>query len=190
MHWWFVDEGRVHAESGDGIGNRELYRSLVEGAIPPCEENLSSSDSAVCIATRPSGESVTRDKARTVNFRKGSSSARLDDLLAVGCWRQGTTSRVSLVRTKRDTEHAASRDAIGPSLLVADGRGAFLRTVRDQRFRESDVVAVVRRDDSNEEIDGLGDELVSMARHYARLDSIPEGMRPPSGMALRTIIRR
>jgi hypothetical protein len=146
---------------GAGLPYRRFYEDLIEGAAAPLEPNLARSDSAICLASRVAGESVSRAAFSAIRFECQNSMANLAGLLTVHRWSPETVSRVTFFNSRTQQ---LDRDAGFTSLVVADGDTAFLRAVDAPEFRQSDIVGVVHRAVERDRLESIGTKLASLSQ--------------------------
>lgn len=188
MNWRFQDEPPLYLQSGAQVPYRELYTRLLPGASHVCPENLSRSDSAIWLMTRPTGEAVTRAVAANIRFASAGGEIGLDELLTIRQWASERISRVVLFNTRTGEPDRCTRR---PQLVVADGDIAFLRALNERDMQEADVIGVVPRNLPRDRLEALGHRLADLEQWYSRDDSLPGMIRnlPPS-VAAAVLTRR
>lgn len=66
--WRFEREAPAETVQGAGLPHGRFYEELIEGAAAPMQPNLTRSDSAICLAGRVAGESVSRSAFCAIRF--------------------------------------------------------------------------------------------------------------------------
>ena len=182
-------EGEAPAETvrGSGLPHRRFYEELIEGAPPPLEPNLATSDSAICFAGRLTGGSASRNVLSAIRFECHDHVADLAELLTVHSWSPDTVSRVTFFNSRT---RQLDRNAGITGLVVADGDSAFLRAIDASEFRQSDVIGVIHRTVERDRLESIGTKLADLSQWYApdgkTLDPIPA----PRGITVSVLQRR
>lgn len=188
MNWRFHDEPQLHLQHGAQVPYRELYNGLFPNAGAICPENLSRSDSAICLMTRPRGETATRTAAAGIRLSAGGLVAGLDELLTIRHWAGDRISRVVLFNTRKGEFDRHTRS---PQLVVADGDEAFLRALNQTEMQLADVIGVVPRTLERDRLEDLGHRLAHLEQWYRRDDPLSVGIGElPTGIAAALLTRR
>mgnify|MGYP001378374485 CR=1 FL=1 len=179
--WLFDGEPPVQARQGAPLAYYDLLQRLIPHSGAIRRANLSWSDSAICLAGRIAGKAATQTLGDAVQFSYGAERAALSELLGVQGWHEGETSRVQFFNAHTST---FDREAGRPELLVADGHGAFMRTIDHPSFSTSDVIAVLPRTVDFELSERLADKLSSLSQWFSR--QVDESVRCalPPGIAV------
>ncbi len=188
MHWRFHDEPQLHLQHGAQVPYHELYNRLLPNAAAICPENLSRSDSAICLATRLRGEAATRAAASGIRLSADRLEAGLDELLTIRHWAAERISRVVLFNTRK---REFDRHTRSPQLVVADGDEAFLRALNQTEMQPADVIGVVPRTLERDRLEDLGHRLTHLEQWYRRDDPLSAGIGElPTGIAAALLTRR
>ena len=183
--WYFDGEAPVQALQGAELPYAELYQALLEdGAV--IRSNLRQSDSAICLAGRVAGESVSKAVFEGVRFKQGSYSAELTKLLAVQDWSPGTISRVTFFNTRTQQ---LDRNTGLTRLVIADGDIAFLRLLERTEFKSSDVLGVIHRTVDRERLEALGFKIAGLQQWYSP-DLGMQGCIPPAPPGITILLLR
>jgi hypothetical protein len=178
---WHVDgEPPVQVSRGAPLMLSDTLQSLFHDADPALKENLARTDSAICLAGRVAGGSQTQESLSTIRFRSGDSVSSLGSLLTVHGWHDGRVSRVSFYNSRsREFDRAARL----PMVVSVEGAAASGRVLADQRFTESDVIAVIPRTSELEQLDTAAQQLTSLSQWYtpedvgrANIERAPKGV--------------
>ena len=129
--WRFEREAPAETVHGAGLPYGRFYEELIEGAAAPLQPNLARSDSAICLAGRVAGESVSRSAFSAIRFECQDRVADLAGLLTVHRWSPETVSRVTFFNSRT---RQLDRNTGFTSLVVADGDSAFLRAIDAPEF--------------------------------------------------------
>lgn len=185
--WYFDGEAPVRTVQGAGLPNIEIYEALVDhGAV--VRSNLSQSDSAICLAGRVAGESVSKAAFEAVRFQQNGHSANLTKLLTVQAWSLGTISRVTFFNTRT---HELDRNAGLTRLVVADGDTAFLRVLESTEFKAIDVMGVIHRTVERERLEAIGFKVAELQQWYTPDLGIQNCMPPaPPGITILVLRRK
>jgi hypothetical protein len=186
--WRLEREAPAETVHGAGLPYRRFYEELIEGAAAPLESNLARSDSAICLAGRVGGESVSRAALSAVRFECHDCAADLAELLTVHRWSPETVSRVTFFNSRT---RQLDRNTGFTSLVVADGDSAFLKAIDAPEFKQSDVVGVIHRAVERDRLESIGTKLANLSQWYAAgaemLDCISP---PPPGITVSVLQRR
>jgi hypothetical protein len=185
--WRLEREAPAETIEGAGIPLGHFYQALVDGADPLLELNLRRSDSAICLAGRVTGESVSRGSFSAVRFRCESQIADLATLLTVHGWLPDTVSRVAFFNSRTQQ---LDRNSGFTSLVVADGDSAFLRAIDAPEFRESDVVGVIHRAVERDRLELIGTKLTDMSQWYVSDQEMLDRTSAPAGITASVLQRR
>jgi hypothetical protein len=184
--WYFDGEAPVHAHQGAEPPYAELYEALEGGAV--IKSNLRQSDSAICLAGRVAGGSVSKAIFEGVRLKKDSFSADLSELLTVQDWSPGKISRISFFNTRTQQ---LDRNAGLTRLVIADGDAAFLRVLERTEFKSSDVVGVIQRAVDRERLEALGFKIAELQQWYSPEVGMQGSMPPPPpGIAILLLRRK
>jgi hypothetical protein len=186
--WQFEREAPTRAIEGAGLPYGTFYEQLIEGAPVPLASNLTQSDSAVCLAGRVAGGSVSKSVFAEIRFEINGQVADLTQLVTVHQWSPGTVSRVTFFNSRTGQ---LDRNTGSTELVVADGDSAFLRTLDAAEFKQSDIVGVIHRAIERDRLESLGTKLADLKQWYASdgdmLDRLPQ---TPAGITLSVLKRR
>jgi hypothetical protein len=186
--WQFEGEPPVRVRVGDRIPYESVYSELLDGAGPLHQDNLSRTDSGVCLAGRLLGEQGTQKVLAEITFEADGCRADLSQLLTVHSWTPQTISRASLFNA-RTGEH--DRTAVRPQLVVADGDVSFLKVVDREEFEKSDVIGVTHLMVERDRLEDLAEKLESLRRrHYESSDGAGGVSKPPPRGVAAVTIRR
>jgi hypothetical protein len=186
--WRLEKEAPAETVRGAGLPHRRFYEGLIEGAGAPLEPNLGRSDSAVCLAGRVAGESLSRAAFSAVRFECQNSIAALADLLTVHRWSPETVSRVTFFNSRT---RQLDRDTGFTSLVVADGDTAFLRALDAPQFKQSDVVGIVHRAVERDRLEAIGTKLADLSQWYVGdTETLDRFSAPPLGITVSVLQRR
>ena len=185
---WRLDrEAPAETVHGAELPHRRFYEALIEGAAPPLNANLTRSDSAICVAGRVAGESVSRGAFSAIRLECNDSIADLADLLTVHRWSPDTVSRVTLFNART---RQLDRNAGFTSLVVADGDSAFLRVVDAAEFKQSDVVGIIHRAVERDRLESVGTKLADLSQWYMPDTEMRDLVSPPAGITISVLQRR
>ncbi len=186
--WRLEKEAPAEIVHGAGLPFRAFYESLIEGVAVPLESNLARSDSAICLAGRVAGESVSRAAFSAVRFECQQSIANLADLLTVHRWSPETVSRLTFFNSRT---RQLDRNTGLTNLVVADGDAAFLRAVESPQFEQSDVVGVIHRAVERDRLEAVGTKLADLAQWYeTATETLGRISPPPTGITVSVLQRR
>jgi len=185
--WRLEHEAPVETVHGSGIPYRHFYEALIEGAPTLLELNLSRSDSAICLAGRVTGESVSRSAFSAVRLECQNSVADIAELLTVRSWSPDSVSRITFFNSRT---RQLDRRAGFTSLVVADGDSAFLRAIDAPEFKDSDVVGVVHRAVDRDRLELIGTKLADLSQWYTSDADILSRLPPPLGITVAVLQRR
>jgi len=161
-YWKFADEPPVELLNGQCLPYGPLYDAILGTPEPVIEDNLSHTDSDICLAGRIAGEASTHKAMEGLRFRKGDGSvASLADLLTIHAWQSATVSRVVLFNTRTRQTDRTSRT---PRLILADGDRSFLEVL--QHFKHGDLVGVISRTADRERLERVGTRLTDFMQWY------------------------
>lgn len=187
--WQLEREAPAETAQGAGLPHGRFYEELIEGAAPPMDANLRRSDSAICLAGRLAGESVSMGAFSAIRFEIQDEVADLAGLLTVHRWSPDTVSRVTFFNSRT---RQLDRNAGFTSLVVADGDSAFLRAIDAPEFKESDVVGIIHRAVERDRLELIGTKLADLSQWYVSdgemLDRVPLPL--PSGITVSVLQRR
>lgn len=183
---WHIDgEPPPQANLVDGELSSEPYQRLIK-EVQIVSENLRRTYSGLCLAGRAAGESASRAMCSAIRFQDGIAEFGLENMLTVHGWSEGMVSRVSFFNT-RTTE--LDRYSPLPSLVIADGDVAFLKTLGRPEFQQSDIVGVINRAVERESLEAVGNKLLGLRQWYEPdedlLNSLPSVTRGISVAILR-----
>jgi hypothetical protein len=185
--WRLEREAAAETVMGSGL-HQQFYDQLVEGAAPMLEINLSRSDSAICLAGRVSGESVSRSAFSAIRLECHDRVADVAELLTVHSWSPGTVSRVTFFNSRT---RKLDRNTGFTALVVADGDAAFLRALDAPEFRQSDVIGIVNRAIERDRLESIGTKLNDLSQWYAAdTEMLDQVATPPPGITLSVLQRR
>jgi hypothetical protein len=186
--WQLEHEAPAETVQGAGLPHGRLYEELIERAAPPIDENLMRSDSAICLAGRVTGESVSRSAFSIIRFECGTQVADLAALLTVHRWSPETVSRVTFFNSRT---RQLDRNTGFTSLVVADGDSAFLRALDAPEFRQSDVVGVIHRAVERDRLESIGTKFGDLSQWYAPDAEMLDRLSPsPPGITVSVLQRR
>lgn len=186
--WRLEREAPTEALQGAGLPYGPHYAGLIDGAAAPLPSNLVQSDSAICLAGRVAGESVSRNAFEAIRFECQGQVADLTQLLSVHRWSPDTVSRVSFFNSRTGQ---LDRDTGSTDLVVADGDSAFLKALDADAFRRSDVLGIMHRAVERDRLESIGTKLAGLSQWFAPDAEIAEGLPPmPAGITVLTLVRR
>lgn len=169
---WHVDgEPPLQLTRAVPMAEHPVLRALFDGSTPVLKENLSRTDSAVCLAGRAAGESQTQNLLSAVRFRSDSESTSLGSLLTIHGWHEGRVSRVSYFNSRT---RELDRSARLPLTVSADGATAFARVHADSRFADADLIAVVPRTSDPDQLESLAQQMASLTQWYTPQEFSPD----------------
>lgn len=186
--WRLEREGPTETVLGSALLHRRFYEGLIDGAAPPLDINLARSDSAICLAGRVAGESVSRGSFSAIRLECHDRVADLTELLTVHSWSPETVSRITFFNSRT---RQLDRDTGFTSLVVADGDAAFLRVLDAPGFKESDVIGVIHRGIERDRLESIGTKLADLSQWYvADAETLDRVSTPPPGITLSVLQRR
>jgi hypothetical protein len=185
--WQFDGEPPVEVLDGQRLPYGPLYATIPGALAPVVEDNLSHSDSDICLAGRTAGEASTRKAMDELRFRNEHGPvASLADLLTIHSWQGATVSRLVLFNTRTER---ADRSCRVPRLVLADGDLSFLGALR--HFDRSDLVGVVSRTADRERLEMVGAKLVDMLQWFEGDEALALRLPPlVPGIALSVLRER
>ena len=185
--WQFAGEPPVEVLDGQPLPYGPLYATIPGASAPVVEDNLSHSDSDICLAGRIAGAASTRNAMGELRFRKECGPvASLADLLTIHSWQGPTVSRIVLFNTRTKQ---ADRSCRTPRLVLADGDLSFLDAM--QRFAGSDLVGVISRTTDRERLEMVGARLTSIMQWFEGDEALALRLPPiVPGMALSVLRER
>jgi hypothetical protein len=184
VDWHFEGEPQMQVAAGAAIDHRHIYDALIPGEAVSFAENLSRSDSAVCLATEVLGESAAYDKYGGVFFGDESRHVSLADLLTVHTWTSTVTSRALLWNAR-----LGRMDRSGtPNVVVADGHACFQRIINRDEFQSSDIVCVFHRLIDRASLDDLSAKIGELRQWYEEMPTSSESL--PIGVSMLTLMRQ
>ena len=186
--WRLGREAPAETVQGAGLPHGRFYEELIEGAAATAKPNLTRSDSAICLAGRVTGESVSRSAFSAIRFECQDQVADLAELLTVHHWSPGTVSRVTFFNSRT---RQLDRNTGFTSLAVADGDSAFLRAIDAPEFKQSDVVGIIDRAVDRDKLESIGTKLAVLAQWYAPDTEMRDRISPPPpGITVSVLQRR
>lgn len=190
FNWQFEGESPVSVTQGAKLPYEYIYKNLVDGDQSIFPENLIQSDSYICLAGRVAGEIETRDILRKICFQtENNSEASLDKLLSIQKWSLGTT--ISRIKFYNSRNGKIDNSPTLPSIVIVDGDTAFLKVEADDRFRESDIIAVIHRIIERDRLEAIGEKLESLSQWYIADNSLIDNHSTvPPGISISILKRR
>jgi hypothetical protein len=185
--WRLEREAPSEAILGERLPYGTFYEELVDGAPAVLVSNLTRSDSAVCLAGRAAGESMSRSAFSSIRFECGSEVTDLSSLLTVHRWSPGTVSRLAFFNSRT---RQLDRNTGFISLVVADGDSAFLRAIDTAEFRQSDIIGVIDRAVDRDRLESIGTKLGDLSQWYAPDVAMLDRISPPPGITVSVLQRR
>ena len=186
--WRFDSEGPIHVTQGNGLKGVSFYEHLLAGVQAPIGSNLNRSDSAISLASRVAGESVSKAIFASIRFQCGETIADLASLLTIQRWSPGTISRVALFNTRTDR---IDRNSGTTRLIVADGDSAFLKVLESPGFQHSDIVCVFNRVLDRDRLESITVKIESLAQWYMPdRDLMQQLPQAPRGITTSMLRRR
>jgi hypothetical protein len=186
--WRFEREAPTVALQGIGLSYGPHYAGLIDGAAEPLPSNLAQSDSAICLAGRVAGESVSRNAFAAIRFDCDGQVADLTQLLTVHRWSPDTVSRITFFNSRTGQ---LDRDTGSTELLIADGDSAFLKALDADAFRRSDVLGIIDRAVDRDRLESVSTKLAGLSQWFAPEGQIPDGLpSTPAGITVLTLTRR
>lgn len=189
---WNATEWRIDGEGpvlqGVELPYRPFYEALHDGLAPIVVENLSRSDSYICLAGRAGGELASRAMLDAYRFRSNGKVADLVQLLSVHGGSGEAVSRVTFFNTRTGQ---FDRGPESPSLVVADGDRSFLKVAASDKFKNSDIVGVVSRAVERDRLESVGNQLAELAQWYGQdADRFEKLGYAPPGIGFSVLKRR
>jgi hypothetical protein len=183
---WFIDgQPRVSSVKGCGLAYERLYNGLVRGN-PVLSRNLRLSDSVICLAGLPVGESATRNAYDAVHLRVAAEAASLPELLSVHGWHPEGVSRLRYYnpRTK-----CLDREGPLPELIVADGIRAFLAIQTHEECAGASIIVVAPRTADHDQLEELRRCIGTLTQWYAPADASAV-LAPASGVSALLLVQK
>jgi hypothetical protein len=185
--WLFDGEAPLRVETGDALPWGLLYRGLPVGDTSIVDSNLTTTDSAICLASRLSGDSATKSVCDSLSFAAKGMEATLAQLLAVQGWGGKAISRISLFNSRTERPDRPTGNA---TIVVADGDGAFLTTVSRADFARSDVVGVISRTVDRDRLEALGSKIEELRQWFEVELTDSDAELPPFGIGVVSLSER
>ena len=187
FEWHFDGEGPVQMAHGAELPHHGFYKRLMTNA-EPLPSNLMHSDSAICLAGRVGGGSVSKDLFSTIRFQIHDYIADLSQLLTIHNWSPRTISRMTFFNSRTGN---LDRNTGLTRLVVADGDAALLRVIETPEFRSSDVIGVIQRAIERERLEAIGIKLSELAQWYVPDSKSQKHFLPaPTGITASFLERR
>jgi hypothetical protein len=185
--WRFEREAPTQVVDGAGLPYGAFYQDLVEGAPALLESNLRQSDSAVCLAGRVTGGSVSKSVFGTMSFGIDGHTADVAQLLTVHQWSPDTVSRVTFFNSRTGE---LDRNAGSIDIVIADGDAAFLKVL--DKFPQSDIVGVIHRTAERDKLEAIGARLAALSQQWYAPDAEMLRCLPlaPTGITIGALKRR
>lgn len=186
--WRLEREAPTEALQGAGLPHGPHYASLIDSAVAPLPSNLAHSDSALCLAGRVAGESVSRNAFAAIRFDCDGHVTDLTQLLTVHRWSPDTVSRITFFNSRTGQR---DRDTGSTDLVVADGDSAFLKALDADAFGRSDVLGVIHRAVERDRLEAVSQKLGGLSQWFAPEGDIAAALAPmPTGITALTLMRR
>lgn len=166
--WRVHDEAPVTANAGGLPLDPVIYDCLIPGGGAIRTSNLSTSYSHICLAGLGEGQMPTWRRMAEIRFRVGAHEKSLAELLTIQAWTQGTVSRL-VYHNPRTGDIDRKPNTI--RVVVADGDSAFLKSVYNEKFEDSDVIGVIHRDVERDKLEQVGTMLTQKRQRYDFDDS-------------------
>jgi len=164
-----------------------LYNELITGTSF-LTKNLSSTYSGLCFAGRVGGEKASFEICSSVKLRYGHEEFLLSEVMSISAWTKETVSRMSYFNTRTMD---LDRKVGFPHLIVADGSSAFHKAIDYPEFRDSHILAVIKRTDTRTNHDLVSLKLASIGQWYALDNNILEGLITlPKGITMTNLQRK
>jgi len=178
---WHV-EGEPPAQASES--SPMLLSGVLPALVTPSStilvENLSRTDSAICLAGRAGGERQTRDALSTVRLRLNEELRSVASLLTINGWHDGRVSRMTYFNSRLGVLDRTGRT---PQVVCIDGPRAFRKISSDKHFSASDMIAVVPRTAETDQLENVSQYLASLAQWYSperptgwQVESAPDGV--------------
>ncbi|MBL6956389.1 MAG: hypothetical protein ISR54_06165 [Chlorobium phaeobacteroides] len=186
----FEDE-TILVSSNKALPNLQIYEQLVPQGNVINEGTLQQSHSAVCMAGKRKGVSVTKALLFDTYFEAGGKKASLHELLSLV---DGTLDVVSRVTMYNARTGKIDRPGLPPEIVVVDGIDAFLKITEEMQrssnnnFSGANIVAVIDRTEKREKLDSLQAKVSELRQWYE--PDLQEFSAPPKGIALATYFKR
>jgi hypothetical protein len=163
-----------------------IYNELLTGTSF-LAKNLSTTYSGLCFAGRVGGEKASFEICSSVHLRYGHEEFPLSEVMSISAWTKETVSRMSYLNTRT---MELDRKVGCPHLVVADGSSAFLKAIDYPEFRNSNILAVIKRTDTRTNHDLVSLKLASIRQWYAMENNIlEESITIPKGITMTTFLR-
>lgn len=185
--WLFDGEAPLCVETGDALPWNSIYRSLPGTQAPIVDANLSTTDSAVFLASRLSGDSATKTVCESMSFEAEGIQATLAQLLTVQGWGGKAVSRVSLFNSRTEKSDRPTGNA---TVVIADGDGALLKVLSRSDFARCDVIGVISRTIDRDRLEALGSKLEELRQWFEaeRTDEVED--HSPAGLSVASLTER
>ena len=169
-----------------GLPPAQAYKEFVANS-EIIDRNLESSFSGLCLAGRSAGERASREIYDSIRFRIAGEEYGLGSLLSVHGWSHFDISRTTFFNSRTER---IDREPYAPSLVVADGDGAFLKVLDRPGFQNSDVIGVIHRLIERNNLEAVAARIIASQQWYGEDDELLSKLRDvPNGISA-TIIRR
>jgi len=163
-----------------------IYNELLTGTSF-LTKNLSMTYSGLCFAGRVGGEKASLEICSSVKMRYGHEDFLLSEVMTISGWTKETVSRMSYFNTRTMN---LDRKVGCPHLVVADGASAFHKAIDYPEFRDSNILAVIKRTDTRTNHDLVNLKLASIGQWYALDTNILEGLITiPKGVTMTNFLR-
>lgn len=186
---FFPDGGaRPELPNAEGQLPSGPYCSLVNGAIVHAP-NLKRSYAGTCLAGRSTGEHASREVCEEIRLRTPAGEHSVADLLTVREWSVlAGVSRLSFLNTRSESRGSWEYP---PSVIIADGHGAFLKCLSRSEFQRSDVIGVIQRTADRADLESVG-EMLAQKRQWFDEDASTAANAgiPPVGVSIAVLSRR
>jgi hypothetical protein len=185
--WRLDGEAPVTTVGGAALPHTNIYEEFLS-APPTLRSNFMRSDSAICLAGRAAGESISKAQFSGIRFQSHGRSVDLSTLITVQSWSPGTVSRLTFFNTRTgvlDRKTGLTR------LVITDGDSAFLKALEAKEFQSSDVLGVVHRVVERERLESVGIKIAGLAQWYIADSDRQDCMSPaPCGITFTALRRR
>lgn len=180
VNWHIDGDPPPELKHLDGFLSSEPYAGLLNG-IDIIPDNLGRSYSGLCFAGRITGETASKEMCERVSFTNGNCTYSLKQLLAIHDWSDSQVSRMAYfnARTRK-----LDRNAATPTLVVADGDVAFLRSCDHSEFQSCDVIGVVHRTMERDRLEAVGLKMQPNLWFAADTDTLCELPSHPKGISI------
>jgi hypothetical protein len=179
--WLFDGEAPLHVDTGDVLPWMSIYKSLPLMSGPIIDANLSTTDSAICLASRVSGDSATKSVFDSMSFSAEGVRATLSQLLTVQGWGGKAISRVSLFNSRTDK---SDRPTANASVVIADGDGAFLKAISKSEFGACDIIGIINRAVDRDRLEAIGNKIEELRQWFEVDLSCTDAGKPPLGLSV------